>query len=375
MSKKNFLVMMSGGTTPVINSTLVGIIKELKRKNIKVFSGKQGIEGVKKNKFINLNKISKLKLNQLQYTPGSHFIGTTRIEKLTNAEIKNIEKNLIAKNIKNIINIGGNGTLKQTIELSNKLKNFNFASCPKTVDNDLGDKNFKRVQYNPGFPSCVLIWKFFYNMLNLENIGAHSHDKVIISQTFGRDAGFICGSIRLWDLKRKKPIMLLLPEDKQSIGKIIRYVKKQIRKFDRLLIFISEGYKIGNIGSRYDKSGQIMYGSSNNTNCQLLSNILNREKIQSRIFNPTILQRVFKFENNKIFFHDNKIAYRLGSSTARKMLRGKKSFLISILKNKIIPIDFSACNNFSRKMPLKFIKKGHFDVKDRYIRYLKKIVK
>ena len=28
----NFLILMSGGTTPVINSTLVGILKVLKKK-------------------------------------------------------------------------------------------------------------------------------------------------------------------------------------------------------------------------------------------------------------------------------------------------------------------------------------------------------
>ena len=33
----NFLILMSGGTTPVINSTLVGILKVLKKKKNKGF--------------------------------------------------------------------------------------------------------------------------------------------------------------------------------------------------------------------------------------------------------------------------------------------------------------------------------------------------
>ena len=47
---KNFLILMSGGTTPVINSTLVGIIQKIKKKShkIKIFSGKPGIDGVLK---------------------------------------------------------------------------------------------------------------------------------------------------------------------------------------------------------------------------------------------------------------------------------------------------------------------------------------
>ena len=48
---KNFLILMSGGTTPVINSTLVGIIESVKKKSskIKVFSGQPGMDGVLKN--------------------------------------------------------------------------------------------------------------------------------------------------------------------------------------------------------------------------------------------------------------------------------------------------------------------------------------
>ena len=47
---------MSGGTTPVINSTLVGIIKTVKKKSskIKIFSGLPGVDGVLKNNFIDL---------------------------------------------------------------------------------------------------------------------------------------------------------------------------------------------------------------------------------------------------------------------------------------------------------------------------------
>ena len=36
-------------------------------------------------------------------------------------------------------------------------------------------------------------------MLNNENMGAHTHDKVLIAQTFGRETGFIVGSLRYFD--------------------------------------------------------------------------------------------------------------------------------------------------------------------------------
>lgn len=375
---KNFLILMSGGTTPVINSTLVGIIEKIKKKSqkIKIFSGQPGIDGVLKNKFIDLTKITKSKLKVISKIPGSHIVGTTRLKKLNTSEINILKKNLINKKINNIINIGGNGTLQQTIDLSNRLRNFSFISCPKTVDNDLGDLDFKKMLYNPGFSSCISVWKFFLEMINLENIGAKSHDKIIISQTFGRETGFICGAIRYWDKKRKLPLMLLLPEDKKNYSQILLYAKKQIKKFGRLMIFLSEGYNLSNIVPKYDKSGQIMYGSSGTSSAQILSNKLNKSGIQSRIFNPTVLQRVFSFKNEVVNKKDNIFAKNVGIYAAKLLLANKKSCLIGLSREKkIIPISFSDCKKYSRKMPDRFIKPGSFDVSNDYIKYLNKVMK
>ncbi len=375
--RNNFLILMSGGTTPVINSTLFGIIEKIKKKSskIKIFSGYPGIDGVLKNNFIDLTKFSKSKLKKISKTPGSHIVGTTRLKKLNNTEINIFKKNLLNKKISNIINIGGNGTLQQTIDFSKRLKNLNFISCPKTVDNDLGDLEFKKMLYNPGFLSCVKIWKFFLDMINIENIGAKSHDKIIISQTFGRDTGFICGSIRFWDKKGKLPIMLLLPEDKKKFPEILKFVKSKIKKFDRLMIFLSEGYNLNSIKPKYDKSGQIMYGSSGISSAQILSNKLNKCGIQSRIFNPTILQRVFSFKNQVICRKDNLFAKKVGNYAAKLLLENRKSFLVGLSEKRLITsISFKDCRNYSRKMPNRFINKGKFDVSTDYISYLNKVI-
>lgn len=377
MKRNNLLILMSGGTTPVINSTLVGIIEEAKKLNnkIKIFSGYPGIDGVLSNNFLNLTRLPKSQLVSLSNMPGSHFTGTTRLKKLNSKEISIFETNLLKKKIKFIINIGGNGTLKQSIDLSQRLKKFDFASCPKTVDNDLGDNKFKKMLYTPGFTSCVKIWKFFLDMINLENLGAHTHDKIIISQTFGRETGFICGSLRFWDPKRKLPIMLLLPEDKQPFKKILSFIKKKLKFYNRLMIFISEGYKIGNINPLYDKSGQIMYGSSKSSCSQELSNKLNQKGIQTRVFNPTILQRVFKYKNDILDLKDQSFAKKVGKFAIKSLLNNKKSFLTGLsAKQNLIHIPFYQCNNLSRKMPKEFINKNYFDVSDKYISYLRKIV-
>ena len=372
----NFLILMSGGTTPVINSTLAGILKTLRKKKIKVFSGSPGLEGFLRGQIKNLSNLSLAKINKMGETPGSHFIGTSRLTKLNAIEVKKLKSKLDKKNITNIINIGGNGTLKQSIYLASMMPEINFISCPKTVDNDLGDVNFKKMLFNPGFISCIEIWKFFLKMINIENIGASSHDKIIISQTFGRETGFICGSLRYWDKNKKLPMMLLLPEDNTDFSKILRTAKKILKEKGRLMIFMSEGFKVGNIKPTKDKSGQIMYGSSGNTNCQLLNNKFIKKGIQSRIFNPSILQRVFKFQKNRAYEKDKNIAQKIGETAVKTLLNKKKSLLVSLDQNhKIDLIQYKNCKNFTRKMPNKFILKNKFDVSKSYLKYLDKVLK
>ena len=372
----NFLILMSGGTTPVINSTLAGILKTLRKKKIKVFSGSPGLEGFLRGQIKNLSNLSLAKIKKMGETPGSHFIGTSRLTKLNAIEVKKLKSILDKKNITNIINIGGNGTLKQSIYLASTMPEINFISCPKTVDNDLGDVNFKKMLFNPGFISCIEIWKFFLKMINIENIGASSHDKIIISQTFGRETGFICGSLRYWDKNKKLPMMLLLPEDNTDFSKILRTAKKILKEKGRLMIFMSEGFKVGNIKPTKDKSGQIMYGSSGNTNCQLLNNKFIKKGIQSRIFNPSILQRVFKFQKNRAYEKDKNIAQKIGETAVKTLLNKKKSLLVSLDQNhKIDLIQYKNCKNFTRKMPNKFILKNKFDVSKSFLKYLDKVLK
>ena len=80
----NFLILMSGGTTPVINSTLAGIDEVIKKTQRKVYSGLPGIQGVLEDSMIDLTNFSKSKILKMGNTPGSHFVGTTRLKKLTN---------------------------------------------------------------------------------------------------------------------------------------------------------------------------------------------------------------------------------------------------------------------------------------------------
>ncbi|MCP4588765.1 6-phosphofructokinase [Pseudoalteromonas sp.] len=378
MNKKgNLLVLMSGGTSTVINSTLVGLVKEVKSSAFfdKIYAGVPGVQGVLLHNLIELSGLSDYELEKMKNTPGSEIIGTTRISFLNGQEMEQLYSVFSKLNIIAFVNIGGNGTIKQTKSIAAAMPaDILVAAAPKTVDNDLGDTECNEMLFTPGFPSCVNHWARLTELLNIENAGACSHDQVLIAQTFGRDTGFLAGAARIADQERQMPLLLLLPEDQRSIEEIVTAIENKISRDGRALIIMSEGYVVGDVGVVKDASGQIMYGSSRTTSAQLLNDQLIKEGLQSRTCIPTIIQR--QCLEDRLSF-DLDIAEKLGSYIVKKLIKGDSGFLASVKKGTIANkssslshIDFDSFDDLSRKMPEDFINKGCFDVSDKYIEYL-----
>lgn len=366
---------MSGGTTPVINSTLYGLIDEAKKSKLfqNIYISKYGIDGLIKHHFILLNNISSQKLKKLKFTPGSYF-GISRNPKITDAIYSKIKKNLIKNNITHFVNIGGNGSLEQTLEFKKKINCIQqIAFAPKTVDNDLGDKDFKTVFFTPGFPTCINFWIRMLNLINIENIGAKEHDKVIVCQTFGRDTGHITAACRLFDLKNKMPLIYLIPEDQQDKKNVLRKIKLFIKKYGRAIVIMGEGYKIKNFNIYKDSFGQSMFGSSSSSASQQLVNFLIKNKIQSRAFMPTIIQRVSDFVYLK---KDNEVAEKIGRNIIKEFKKNKSGFMctLSRMKNKNFyfynTVNLESCINFKRKLEKKYFLRNKFNVSKKYLDYL-----
>lgn len=375
MENKNIIIIMSGGTTCVINATLSGIVEEVQKSNTdrKVFVGIHGIHGILKECIVNITNISIKDLSRLYNTPASGFSGTSRIKSLTIKEIKKIEGVFDRYDIGILINIGGNGTICQSILIAESLKdNIKIIALPKTVDNDFGDSEFSKMYFTPGFPSCVKYWNHKIKIFNQENIGACQHDKVLVLQTFGRETGFLAGCARLADVDRKLPLIILLPEDQRPLNEVLEKIKHTINKFNRAIVIMSEGYKISELGDVKDFQGQTMYGSSKNNTGQLLVNHLMDNGIQARAFIPGFDQRdeILLASSEDLF-----IAKEIGKNSIKNIDKNN-NFLVTINnKKRISTCDLKECVGFSRTLPDKWIKIGCFDVTDKYVDYLKSIIK
>jgi ATP-dependent phosphofructokinase / diphosphate-dependent phosphofructokinase len=373
MFMKNVLVTMSGGTTQVINATLVGIIEEWNGSfKGKIYAGVPGIQGFLNDSIKELLPMSFDKLHELYCLPGSSYIGTTRIAPLSPVEICHFNNQLKKYDIGYFINIGGNGTLKQTMDIQGKVPLLCCASAAKTIDNDLGDKEFVESYFTPGFPSCAAFWKNKVEMLNRENEGAGSHDQVLIAQTYGRETGFIAGTARLADPEREMPLLILLPEDQRYPTDLILAIRNKIASHGRCIVVMSEGYKTSEFKERKDKSGQTMYGSSESTACQELVNWCMDGGIQARLYNPTIDQRQdvhYRLES------DLRNAHRIGKFIVKAFFHDTKSFFATVHKVLgVHAIPFSFIDDYSRVMLPAWIDYGNYDVTDVYVKYLNDVM-
>ena len=355
------LIIMSGGTTTVINATLVGLVEGLNKKGVdSILAGRNGLPGVYDESFINVNRLD---LDKVYYTPGSSIIGTSRGSmSFDGARIAEV---CDAHNIKTLFNIGGNGTIQQTKAIGEYLDGVQCIALPKTVDNDLGDQEFEQMLFTPGFPSVVNYWCHKLELLNNENIGAYGHDTVLIAQTFGRETGFIAGGVRLADPGRTLPLLILLPEDRKDPQEVLDKIKDVINKKGRCIVIMSEGYM--QFETRKDGTGQSMYGSSGTTSMQMLIDLCMESGIGARGVNYTVDQRQdYRYTTTL----DLNVAEAVGRGAGQGAGNGFDFFSTYTRYNQIKNIPLAEIpGDYSRVMKKEWI--GDFDVTDAYLKYLK----
>ncbi len=129
-----------------------------------------------------------------------------------------------------VVSIGGDGSQR----ISQKLfeKGLNIIGVPKTIDNDLSSTD-----YTFGFQTAVQIATEAVDKLVTT---AASHNRVIILEVMGRDAGWIA----LHSAIAGGAEVCLIPEIPYDINKISKVIKKRFKNGKgHVIIVVSEGAK------------------------------------------------------------------------------------------------------------------------------------
>ncbi|MBQ8206581.1 MAG: 6-phosphofructokinase [Bacilli bacterium] len=258
MLKGNCIVGQSGGPTCVINSSLLGVIKEaLKHKEIEnVYGALNGINGVINDNLVNLSNLDEENKELLKQTP-SAILGSVRhclSDDFSNPEYEKILNNLKKHNVRYFFYIGGNDSMDTVSKLSTYFKMVDYEcyviGVPKTIDNDLVGTD-----HTPGYGSAC---KFISNTVHqlIEDTNCYHKGRVTVVEIMGRDTGWLTACSKLASLNGNNPDLIYLPEVTFDVEKFLKKVDAIYKKKKKVLVCISEGIR--------DKDGNLFVGNVDN---------------------------------------------------------------------------------------------------------------
>lgn len=392
---KNMIVAQSGGPSAVINNTVRGIVETARQMDEigTVYAGWHGIEGVLKEELLDLSRQSPEEIALLRTSPAAGSFGTCRY-KLKGGQGEDFDRIMEvfkAHDIGYFCYVGGNDSMHTAYTVANLARERGLDVCglggPKTIDNDVGDSEFKLVDHTPGYGSTARYWAHYIQQANEENRGSSPADPVLILQAMGRKIGYIPAAARLADPHREMPLQIYLAEREVTIEQIHDNINTMLKERGRAIVVVSEGLSITGleIPEEFivrDSFGHPTFSSSKITVAQMLTNALNDRglavKGAARCNVPGTHQRHDMVYASTV---DLEEAYYVGQKAALLGAAGEHGYMSTILRTdwdnyqvKYDKAPLSEVAEKDRKFPSDWISACGTDVTDDFIRYARPLI-
>ncbi|MBN2302361.1 MAG: diphosphate--fructose-6-phosphate 1-phosphotransferase [Lentisphaerae bacterium] len=387
----NVIVAQSGGPSPVINNSLRGVIDACRSYPADfgtIYGGYHGIEGVLKEELLDISAQPEEEIALLSQTPAAGAIGTCRYKLKDNQtkDFARVVEVMKAHNIGYFFYIGGNDSMdtahKISIVAAEQGLDLVATGVPKTIDNDIGDSEFKLIDHTPGYGSAARYWAYHVQKADEENAGSCPADPVLVLQIMGRNIGYIPAAARLADPNRTMPLQIYMPESGLSIADLTDNVNDELKRRKRCIVALSEGFDVGEIGARRDSFGHIEFGACDTTAQQVVVSHLNRNGLHARGMargeTPGTGQRSDMIYASTVDIHEAYMAGRHAVEIARNDGNGWMSTILrkpgkkyEVVYDKV-PLEDIA--NSERTFPHAWLTNNRLDVTDNFIDYAQPLI-
>lgn len=383
----NCIIAQSGGPTSVINSSVYGLISANNKYKIynNVYAGLNGIEGILKNKIINLSSIDEKQLELFRFSPSSG-LGSCRykLKDYYNCEIeyKKLFDIFHKLDIKAFFYVGGNDSMDTIAKLHlfamENGHDIKFIGIPKTIDNDL-----MYTDHTPGFGSaarfiCTSILETYLDSK------VYTENGIFIVETMGRNTGWLAAASALASINGISCADLIyLPEKEFIKENFLIDVSKIYKEKKHVYIVASEGLKdekgsflTESILSTHDNFGHTQLGGI----AQYLKNLIIQSSITNRVktLELGVLQRCSMHNASSIDLNE---ALMVGENALHYSIEDNSGYMVAIKRETNYPyksstflIEADKVANNIKYFPSKWINERGNNISEHALEYLKPLI-
>ena len=374
------MIVQGGGPTTVFNASLSSVITEsLCQARIgRVLGAKLGVKGLVQGDVVDLGQMTSGELGVLRSSPGA-ALGSSRFKPSAD-DLHRMVENLRRLDIRHLVFMGGNGTMRGAEVVSAFCRAVNFEvqiiGVPKTVDNDIAVTD-----RCPGYASAAR-----YIAQSTRDLGMDIRSlpqPVTILETMGRDVGWLSGASSLARVAEDDaPHLVYVPELPFHKEMFLSDLDRIVTRQGWAVVVVSEGIR--------NEDGRLVYGMSDPSQLdplkrpmtggvgQFLAGVVAENlRIRCRSEKPGLLGRA---SMALVSAQDQQDAELVGRAGVRALLAGETDKMVALrpledagsLGYDLVPL--SAAAGVDRAIPSEWLTGGPLAVNDVFGDYLRPLV-
>lgn len=328
------LVGQAGGATAVINSSLVGVVREAAggEQFDAIWGMRRGAEGALESEFVDLSSLSPRILSDLAATPGA-ALGSSR-HKLSDDDVETLLTLFERHDIRALIYIGGNDSADTIHRLARMAlergKGLQAIAVPKTIDNDL-----PVTDHSPGYGSIARYVAIATMDSAKDTESMPTMYPVKFIEVMGRDAGWVAAAATLGKLEDgDAPHLLYIPERPLSRAQLIEDVEQTHRAFGHVVAVLAETIRDEtgkpfadlSISDELDAFGHPLLRGTASSMCRIVQDELG---LRARYDKPGSLQRMSMICASPV---DLAEAEMVGREAVRLVVRGETDRMATLVR-------------------------------------------
>ncbi|CAA9490298.1 MAG: 6-phosphofructokinase [uncultured Solirubrobacteraceae bacterium] len=316
-------LLTGGGDCPGLNAVIRAVVRKGTKDHGHEFVGfRGGWAGLLENEAIELDQSS---VRGILHRGGT-ILGTSRTNPYkVEGGIDRLRATLEARGVDALIPIGGDDTLGVARRLTEE--GIDVVGVPKTIDNDLAGTD-----YTFGFQTAVQIATDAIDRLHST---AESHDRVIVCEVMGRDAGWIAVHSGM----AGGADVILVPERPFDIEEVCDHIRRRSEGGDTFsIVVVAEGAvpKGGGTHSAYDTKDAFGHERLGGIGFMLEREIEQRTGFETRMTNLGHVQR-----GGTPVAYDRVLATRFGVAAMEAVEAGNFGMMTALRGTdiRLVPLD------------------------------------